>query len=274
MRAARPSVAISSTPPLCVFVVWKASMPRPSRKQRVRRMLPPCVTSSAVRPSSAQSRRQARTRRCWPRRLSPPGKRNVSGCSRYCRQGSGSSRMMRGEAARLPLAAVRLREPGVDDERAARRRAPRGCSSAVSRGAHEVTGDDELDAAPRERATEVARLGAAHLVELHLGPARAARRLAVPVGLAVADEKERHGRSPGRWLSAPARRSVEVQQRVAAHADAQGLDRDDFFGRDVAEVHVGAELLDEPGLLLLDRRLEAGSATCRTRCGSPRAGRP
>ena len=117
-------------------------------------------------------------------------------------------------------------------------------SSAVSRAREQVAGDDELEAAPLERATLVARLGAARLVEADLGPALAARRLPVPVGLAVADEIEGHGASDGssrRRLGA-ATRSVEVQQRVAAHAHAERLDRDHFFGRDVAEVHVGPEL--------------------------------
>ena len=36
---------------------------RAARKLRTRRMLPPCVTSTVPRPSSATSRRQASTRR-------------------------------------------------------------------------------------------------------------------------------------------------------------------------------------------------------------------
>ncbi len=82
MRAATPSVSISSTPPLLVSDVWKASMPRPSRKQRSRRMLPPCVTSNVVLPVRRLSSTATSTRRCCSARLSPPGKRNVSGCSR------------------------------------------------------------------------------------------------------------------------------------------------------------------------------------------------
>ena len=90
---------------------------------------------------------------------------------------------------------MRLREPWVDDERelVAELRVDefRGLASA-----NQMAGDDEPDAALHERATEVARLGAADLVELDLRPSLAARRFAVPVGLAVADEKERHG-EPG-----------------------------------------------------------------------------
>ena len=49
---------------------------------------------------------------------------------------------------------------------------------------------------------------------------------------------------------------MEVQERVPAQPEAQGLDRDHLVGRDVAEVHVAAEVLDEPHLLLLAGRLE------------------
>src|ERR1051325_8766978 len=48
----------------------------------------------------------------------------------------------------------------------------------------------------------------------------------------------------------------DLLQRVAAETESQGLERDDLLGRDVAEVHVGAERLDEPGLRALLRRLE------------------
>src|SRR5438552_12580942 len=44
-------------------------------------------------------------------------------------------------------------------------------------------------------------------------------------------------------------------QRVAAQPEAQRLERDHLVGRDVAEVDVRAEVLDEPGLALLRRRL-------------------
>src|SRR3954471_17540272 len=44
-------------------------------------------------------------------------------------------------------------------------------------------------------------------------------------------------------------------QRVAAQAETQRLERDHLVGRDVAEVDVRAEVLDEPRLALLGRRL-------------------
>src|SRR5204863_5128293 len=44
--------------------------------------------------------------------------------------------------------------------------------------------------------------------------------------------------------------------RVAAQPEAERLERDHFLRRDVAEVHVGPELLDEPRLARLGRRLE------------------
>src|SRR6476646_6619070 len=45
-------------------------------------------------------------------------------------------------------------------------------------------------------------------------------------------------------------------QRVAAETQAKRLERDDLVRRDVAEVHRRPELLDEPGLSSLRRRLE------------------
>src|SRR5215213_277023 len=44
-------------------------------------------------------------------------------------------------------------------------------------------------------------------------------------------------------------------QRVAPEPEAERLERDDFVGRDVAEVHLGAEVLDEPRLRTLRRGL-------------------
>src|SRR5713226_10306790 len=43
---------------------------------------------------------------------------------------------------------------------------------------------------------------------------------------------------------------------VAAQAEPERLERDHFVGRDVAEVHRGAEVPDEPGLRRLGGRLE------------------
>src|SRR5690242_2255853 len=48
----------------------------------------------------------------------------------------------------------------------------------------------------------------------------------------------------------------DLLQRVAAEPKPQRLERDDLLGRDVPQVHVRAELLDEPGLRGLLRRLE------------------
>src|SRR4051794_34662620 len=45
-------------------------------------------------------------------------------------------------------------------------------------------------------------------------------------------------------------------QRVAAQAEAQRLERDDLVRRDVPEIDVRAEALDEPSLRRLRRRLE------------------
>src|SRR4030095_7430098 len=42
---------------------------------------------------------------------------------------------------------------------------------------------------------------------------------------------------------------------VAAQAEPERLQRDDLLGRDVPEVDPGAEVLDEPGLARLRRRL-------------------
>src|SRR5436190_10587954 len=48
----------------------------------------------------------------------------------------------------------------------------------------------------------------------------------------------------------------DLLERVAAQAEPQRLAWDHFLRRDVAEVHVRAELLHEPGLARLGRRLE------------------
>src|SRR5262249_61877361 len=53
---------------------------------------------------------------------------------------------------------------------------------------------------------------------------------------------------------------VIEEQGVGAQTLADGLDRDDVLGWDVAQVHVRAELLDEPDLLWLARRLEDDAA--------------
>ena len=78
----------------------------------------------------------------------------------------------------------------------------------------------------------------------------AARGLDVPVGLAVSQQRTigagyaagDGGDSGARQAPAPRRvttGSVEREQRVAAHPEAQRLDGHDLFRRDVAEVHVG-----------------------------------
>ena len=53
-----------------------------------------------------------------------------------------------------------------------------------------------------------------------------------------------------------ARHEQHLLQRVGAQPEPQRLERDHLVGRDVAEVDVGAELLHEPGLRGLRRRLE------------------
>jgi hypothetical protein len=52
------------------------------------------------------------------------------------------------------------------------------------------------------------------------------------------------------------RAEQHLLQRVAAKTETQRLERDHLVGRDVPEVDVRAELLHEPGLRLLRRRLE------------------
>src|SRR5260221_4504853 len=48
----------------------------------------------------------------------------------------------------------------------------------------------------------------------------------------------------------------DLLQGVASQPETQGLERDHFVGWDVAEVHVRAEVLHEPRLARLRRRLE------------------
>src|SRR6266576_5550601 len=59
----------------------------------------------------------------------------------------------------------------------------------------------------------------------------------------------------GSW-SAGAVGKQHLLQRVAAEAATERLERNDLVGRDVAEVHCGPELPDEPRLRSLGRRLE------------------
>src|SRR3954464_10794865 len=59
----------------------------------------------------------------------------------------------------------------------------------------------------------------------------------------------------GSW-SAGVVAKQHLLERIAAQAATQRLQRDDFVGRDVAEVHGRAELLDEPRLRSLARSLE------------------
>src|SRR4051812_39744118 len=47
----------------------------------------------------------------------------------------------------------------------------------------------------------------------------------------------------------------DLLEGVAAQAEPQRLERDDFVRRDVAEVHVRAEVLHEPRLAIFRRRL-------------------
>src|SRR5712691_573817 len=56
--------------------------------------------------------------------------------------------------------------------------------------------------------------------------------------------------------SAGAVAKQHLPERVAAQAEPQRLERDHLVGRDVAQVDVRAEVLDEPGLGGLCRRLE------------------
>src|SRR5689334_22251713 len=57
--------------------------------------------------------------------------------------------------------------------------------------------------------------------------------------------------SVGNWICC----KEHLLQRVAAQAEPERLERDHFLGRDVAEVDLGPEVLDEPRLRLLRRRL-------------------
>src|SRR5579862_6837178 len=50
-------------------------------------------------------------------------------------------------------------------------------------------------------------------------------------------------------------REQHLLQRVAAQTEPERLERDDLVGRDVSEVDIGPEVLDEPGLRGLGRRL-------------------
>ena len=91
-------------------------------------------------------------------------------------------------------------------------------------------------------------------------------------------EQVRQSRSPNCSYAQTSRSSAEIVsggscragvakqhllERVAAEAEPERLQRDDLLGRDVAEVDLGAELLDEPRLRGLRRRLEDDVARAR-----------
>src|SRR3954447_585356 len=80
-------------------------------------------------------------------------------------------------------------------------------------------------------------------------PGNASRSVARTSSGAI-DSKSRSG-SCGRLAT-----EQHLLERVAAEAEAQRLERDHLVGRNVPEVHVRAELLDEPRLARLRRRLE------------------
>ena len=81
-----------------------------------------------------------------------------------------------------------------------------------------------------------------------------------------------------KWGRASPESSTSLM-RVGAQPEAQRLERDHLVGRDVAEVDLGAELLDEPGLGGLRRCLEEEVAGVdrvrrsrrRARCASRRS---
>src|SRR5262245_16542491 len=83
-------------------------------------------------------------------------------------------------------------------------------------------------------------------------------------------EQVRQSRSPNCSYAQTSRSSAEIVsggsrradvakqdllQRVAAQAEPERLQRDDLVGRNVAEVDLGPEMPDEPGLRGLRRRL-------------------
>src|SRR2546428_12016156 len=83
-------------------------------------------------------------------------------------------------------------------------------------------------------------------------------------------EQVRQSRSPNCSYDHTSRSSAEIVssgrsrlgvakqhllERVASQAEAERLQRDDLLRRDVAEVYLGAEMLDEPRLRRLRRRL-------------------
>jgi tetrahydromethanopterin S-methyltransferase subunit F len=95
----------------------------------------------------------------------------------------------RGEGAPLPGAAIGLGQPPVDAHRDVVAEYVAQLFSRLT-GAQQVTRDHQLDAGVAQSRTRLAGLAAAGGVQRHLGPALAARRLHVPVGLAVAHDVE------------------------------------------------------------------------------------
>src|SRR5207302_7740708 len=101
-----------------------------------------------------------------------------------------------------------------------------------------------------------ARLLSATLVQRNVAPALHALGRHVVGSLTVPGEQyQATARAPPpRWGSAVA--TMEERKGVRPQAKPKRLQRDHVLGEDVAEVDLGAVLLDEPDLLVLLRRLE------------------
>ena len=210
----------------------------------------------------------------------------ASACPRGSATGRGGCRRSTRRTARAPRAAARPCGSGSSGPG----RAPRGSALlAVLLGDGDASGSDQVE--PVALDEPVARLvGLAEeelRVELDHGDVEAElgdhvhehRRLLLPrarqaelvAELARATQRSERprrtsSRSRRQEVRAARRQEQHLLQRVAAQAEAQRLERDHLVGRDVAEVDRRAELLDEPGLRRLRRRLEDRRSPTATSC--------
>ncbi len=226
---------------------------RRSRSGSCRRVPRPAQADRRARTAS----RAASTRRWCSSSDSPPGKRKPGPPRFQAAHASGSLASISSSDAALPARRGATRPAGRRP--AARRRSPHPRSARSPRARASWLVQIAAMPMPADPLGQLARLLAAAFVQRRVDPALH-DPTGVVVRLTVAGEVDHFA-------------SVEQLQGVGAQAEPQRLQRDHVLGQHVAQVHVGPEMLDEPDLLVLLRRLEDQLARCRSRGRSRRSGR-
>ena len=212
--------------PLGTVHSWYVSSPRLCVCASAQRITPRWQTTSAGSSRRCvMSTSAAMTRSCCSRSDSPPGNRQSSPPRRNAAHGSGSSRAMSSfrRSCQSPTSTSLRRSSSAARARAPRRRSPR----SRARG---PAGSSRARRSPRSRAASASARACSRpgVVERHV-------LLALEAALLVL----------GRLAVAARGGSPLGLHRVAAQAEPHRLERQHVGRRDVAEVDVGAEALDE-----------------------------